>query len=108
MAEVLWEYRVLPITGEVAEGGAEALEPLLDELGAEGWELVAVDSSAEGTFYVFKKRLRAVREEDGSEGDQEYGDEDYDDYDEDYDDDYDDDDYDEDGTVRINTPGGRI
>jgi hypothetical protein len=97
MAEVLWEYRVLPITGEVAEGGAEALEPLLDELGAEGWELVAVDSSAESTYYVFKKRLRAVREEGDYEDDEEYGDEDYDD-----------DDYDEDGTVRINTPGGRI
>lgn len=88
---------MLPITGEVAEGGAEALEPLLDELGAEGWELVAVDSSAESTYYVFKKRLRAVREEGDYEDDEEYGDEDYDD-----------DDYDEDGTVRINTPGGRI
>ena len=94
MAQVMWEYRVIPITGEVAEGGAEALEPLLDELGGDGWELVAVDSSSGSTLYVFKRRLAAAVAEEGDE---------YED-DEDYDED---DEYDEDGTIRIGPSSGR-
>ncbi len=93
MANVTWEYRVIPITGETAEGGEETLEPQLDELGSEGWELVAIDSSGSTTLYIFKRRLAS--------GSYEEGDEDYDE-DGEYDDEYD-----EDGTIRINPPSGQ-
>jgi len=99
MANVTWEYRVLPVTSEIAGEGGETLEQRLDELGVEGWELVVVDSSSEATLYVFKRRLAAASSDEGVE---EYGDEEYDG------EEYDDDEYDEDGTIRINPPAGRM
>ena len=88
MAVVKWEYMVFPVAGETAAGDEANLEEQLDELGGEGWELVAIDPSAESSMYVFKRRVQSSPDED-EEG--------YEDGDEDYDDD----EYDADGTIRI-------
>ncbi len=95
MRLVTWEYKVLSMTGEDAAGGEETVEPLLDELGSDGWELVGVDPSVTPTLYLFKRPLPAVST-----------DEEYEEDDEDYDEDYGDD-YDDDGTIRVGPSGGR-
>lgn len=59
---VQWEYRVMPRTAKVSPfGGAEAVyelwEQQLNELGAEGWELVftTFDNNANPKTYCFKR-----------------------------------------------------
>lgn len=92
MAKGAWEYAVLPITDEIAGGGEEALETRLDELGAEGWELVGIDVSAEPTRYVLKRRFVAAPPEDEFDGDGEDLE------------DNEDGDYDADGTIKVTPP----
>lgn len=52
---MLWQYRLLPLEGELA-----ALLGLLDDLGAQGWELVGVNG---GTAYFKRPLLRLPSEE---------------------------------------------
>jgi hypothetical protein len=52
-----WEYRVLT-RGSIDELGKDNLEAGLNALGAEGWELVSIDSSAKptsGNRYIFRR-----------------------------------------------------
>jgi hypothetical protein len=86
-----WEYRVLPVASETTGGEADTLEAQLDELGVEGWELVAVDPSVGSSRYVLKRPVLAAP------GEEEYEEGDVDD---------DDDEYDEDGTIRIGPSRG--
>ena len=53
--EAAWEYRHL--TRAPAAGGA-LTEAELNELGAGGWELVAVLGDPAGTHFYFKRQLR--------------------------------------------------
>ena len=94
MRDVSWEYKVLSMTREILEGGEETVEPLLDEWGGGGWELVGVDPSAKPTLYLFKRPVPPARDDDDDE-----------EVDGDYDEDYGED-YDEDGTIKVN-PGAR-
>lgn len=50
-----WEYKVVSLTERVIAADA-ALEQQLNDLGAEGWELVSVDA----TRFVFKRRSLSV------------------------------------------------
>lgn len=52
---VRWEYSTI-----AGSPDPEALEKHLDEAGAEGWELVAVDSAKQpfGRVYILKRQLR--------------------------------------------------
>jgi len=89
-----WEYDVDDNLGTGAS--AEEVVEHLDAMGAEGWELVAMQK--QGSLYrlVYK---RPIRGGDDYEDDGEYGDDDYED-----DEDYNEDDYDEDGSIRVNPP----
>ena len=52
--EAAWEYKQV-----TREGPAAALaEAELNELGADGWELVSVLNDQAGTHYYFKRQLR--------------------------------------------------
>lgn len=96
MPDATWEYKVLSMTSEVLNGGEDTVEPLLDEWGSAGWELVGVDPSGASTLYLFKRPMVPVRGDDDYEED--------DDYDGDYGEDYDDD-----GTIKVgpHSPSGR-
>ena len=89
MRDATWEYKVLSMTSDILGGGEDTVEPLLDEWGGAGWELVGVDPSATPTLYLFKRPVPPPAREEGDE-----------EADEDYDEDYGDD-YDEDGTIKV-------
>ena len=53
-----WEYRVIDITPQIAGRPGEKVEHTLNEMGAEGWELVATlrSSLIEPTRLYLKRR----------------------------------------------------
>ena len=87
-----WEYDV--DEGLSTSASPEELVQHLDAMGAEGWELVAIDERESLYRCVYKRPIRGEEEYEDD-----YEDEDYED-----DEEYNEEDYDEDGSIRVNPP----
>jgi hypothetical protein len=48
----IWEYKYVEILGNRALPGQDAVDPVLNRLGSEGWELVSVVPEIHGGSYL--------------------------------------------------------